>query len=187
MNYMKLNLFIAAVFCLLQLSCSKEETPAAAPPEPDVLSNAYTGYLELNFTNQFPSFDETTRVDVTMDKKGQMTFTTGTLSYSAEDDNGQIKIKREGTLNLQPTGNYFNNNGQDYCSVKENTTVNETITTWVWDGSSWMQTANQTFNDTWNGGLSFSLIEATINGAVIEEVVPGSGSVKWSLHLVVVP
>lgn len=151
-----------------------------------VLNNSYTGFLSLRFTNTFPSFDETTQVDVDIDKSGNVTFGSGTLTYSGDDNNGQARIVRNGTLQLNPTGYYFNNSGEDYIGVDENTTVNETMIVYYWNGTSWVETINETISDTWHGGLAFSIDDAVISGSIIQ-VVTSQGSVTWGLYLVVVP
>jgi len=151
-----------------------------------VLSNDYTGFLQLRFTNTFPSFDETTQVDVDINKYGEVTFGSGTLTYSGDDNNGQARIVRNGTLQLNPTGYYFNNSGEDYIGVDENTTVNENMIVYYWNGTSWVETINETISDTWHGGLAFSIDDAVINGSIIQ-VVTAQGSVTWGLYLVVIP
>ncbi len=151
-------------------------------------TNEYTGFLELRFTNAFPSFDETTQVDVEIDKNGNVIFGTGTLSYNADEDNGQSRIRRVGTLSLNPIGHLFDNNGEAYIDVNENTTINETMTVWYWDSNNqmWVEVINEAINDTWNGGLAFSVDDAVLTGSVVQSVT-ANGSVTWSLHLVVVP
>ncbi|MCW8805843.1 MAG: GPI anchored serine-threonine rich family protein [Ignavibacteriaceae bacterium] len=151
-----------------------------------VLSNDYSGFLQLRFTNQYPAFDETTQVDVAINKYGEVTFGTGTLSYSGDDNNGQSRIVRNGTLQLNPTGYYFDNSGEDYIGVDENTTVNENMIVYYWDGTQWKEALNENITDTWHGGLAFSIVDAVISGSIIQ-VVTAQGSVIWGLYLVVIP
>ena len=151
-----------------------------------VLSNEYSGFLQLRFTNTYPAFDETTQVDVTINKYGEVTFDSGTLTYNADDNNGQSRIVRNGTLQLNPTGNYFDNNGEDFIAVDENTTVNENMIVYYWDGTNWVEAINENITDTWHGGLAFSIDDAVINGSIIQ-VVTAQGSVTWGLYLVVIP
>ena len=151
-----------------------------------ILSNDYTGFLQLRITNTYPSFDETTQVDVDINKYGQVTFGTGTLSYSGDDNNGQSRIVRNGTLQLNPTGYYFDNSGEDYIGVDENTTINENMIVYYWDGSQWIEALNENINETWHGGLAFSIDDAVINGSIVQ-VVTAQGSVTWGLYLVVIP
>jgi len=151
-----------------------------------VLSNDYTGFLQLRFTNTYPSFDETTQVDVDINKYGEVTFGTGTLSYSGDDNNGQSRIVRNGTLQLNPTGYYFDNSGEDYIGVDENTTINENMIVYYWNGTQWIEALNENINETWHGGLAFSIDDAVINGSIVQ-VVTAQGSVTWGLYLVVIP
>ena len=153
-----------------------------------VLSNEYSGFLQLRFTNTYPAFDETTQVDVDINKYGVVTFGSGTLTYNADDNNGQSRIIRNGTLQLNPTGYYFDNGGEDYIGVDENTTINENMIVYYWDDNSqtWVEVINENISNTWNGGLAFSIDEAVINGSIIQVVTP-QGSVTWGLYLVVIP
>jgi len=151
-----------------------------------VLSNDYTGFLQLRFTNTYPSFDETTQVDVDINKYGEVTFGSGTLSYSGDDNNGQSRIVRNGTLQLNPTGYYFDNSGEDYIGVDENTTINENMIVYYWNGTQWIEALNENINETWHGGLAFSIDDAVINGSIVQ-VVTAQGSVTWGLYLVVIP
>jgi hypothetical protein len=151
-----------------------------------VLSNDYSGFMQLRITNTFPSFDETTQVDVDINKYGQVTFGTGTLSYSGDDNNGQSRIVRNGTLQLNPTGYYFDNSGEDYIGVDENTTINENMIVYYWDGSQWIEALNENINETWHGGLAFSIDDAVLTGSIIS-ASNAWGSVSWGLYLVVIP
>ena len=151
-----------------------------------VLSNEYSGFLRLRFTNTYPSFDETTQVDVDINKYGEVTFGTGTLSYSGDDNNGQSRIVRNGTIQLNPSGYYFDNSGADFIGVDENATINEHMIVYYWDGSQWVEALNENITDTWHGGYAFSIDDAVINGSIIQ-VVTSQGSVTWGLYLVVIP
>jgi len=180
----KIGMLILTVPFLFLVSCSKDDPTPVGPPE--VLTNEYTGWLELHFTNQYPAFNETVQVDVTINKYGEMTFDSGTLTYNADDNNGQSRIVRNGTLQLNPTGNYFDNSGEDFVAVDENTTVNENLIVYYWDGLNWVEAVNETITDTWHGGLAFSMVDAVMNGSIIQ-VITAQGSVTWGLYLVVIP
>jgi hypothetical protein len=149
-----------------------------------ILDNNYTGTLYLRFTNTFPEFDESTQVAVEIDKYGGVTFGTGTLSYEGEDDNGQSKLKRSGTLTLAPYGNVFHANGDIIIEVDENTSFNERFQQWVWDNQTftWIPVMDENFSGTWNGGLGFYLGDATTGGSTVS-VSTGQGSVIWTLTL----
>lgn len=182
----KLFMIIFAVLFIFLISCSEEEPTPAGPPQ--VLSNNYSGFMQLHFTNTFPAFDESTQVDITIDKYGKVTFGTGTLTYNADDDNGQSRIRRVGTLSLNPSGNYFDNSGKDYLGVEENTALFEIMTVWYWDDNthSWIEMINDTLTGTWNGGLAFSIDDAALAGSVTQSSTVW-GSTTWGLYLVVTP
>ena len=151
-----------------------------------VLTNEYSGFLQLRFTNTYPAFDETTQVDVDIDKYGKVTFGTGTLTYNADDNNGQSRIVRNGTIQLNPTGYYFDNNGADFIGVDENATITENMIVYYWDGAQWVEALNENITNTWHGGYAFSIDDAVINGSVIQ-VITAQGSAAWGLYLVVIP
>ena len=147
-----------------------------------ILDNNYSGALHLRISNTFPEFDASTQVDAMIDKYGGVTFGTGTLSYEGDDNNGQARIKRSGTLTLAPYGNVFHANGDILIDVDENTTFNERLQQWIWDGTTWMQIVDETVSGTWNGGLGFYLDDATMDGSTVG-VTTGQGSVTWTLTL----
>ena len=96
---------------------------------------------------------------------------------------GQVKIKREGLLIISPNGEYFMNGDKVYFAVDENTDMIEEFTVWIWTGSNWQKTVEETVTDTWNNGLSFSLEDAEISGSVVE-VSNENGTARWTLILV---
>lgn len=187
MNYKTIKFFmIVLLITAVQISCSKDD-PVPTEPDP-VLTSNYSGWLSLHFTNTFPSFDETTQVNVTIDKYGKVTFGTGTLSYNADDDNGQSRIVRNGTLTLRPKGDHFVSNGIDYIEVDENTTINENMIVYYWDDNSqtWIEMINENINNTWHGGLAFRIDNATLSGSIIQST-NAWGSFVWGLYLVAIP
>jgi len=175
------SLFVCVFFAALFAIAGCGSSNNATGPDPE-LDNNYTGTLHLNFSNEFPEFDESTTVSVEVDKYGNMTFGTGTLNYSGEDDNGEMKMNRTGTLTIQPNGEYISGTGNEHFAVNENTTVNERIQTWIWDGSVWQLYLDENITATWNGGLVFDLGEATTTGSVCE-VTNSQGSIVWTLTL----
>jgi hypothetical protein len=179
----KIALLVIALFIS---SCSSDDQAPTEPPQ--VFTNAHSGFMKLDFTNQFPAFNETAQVDVTIDVYGNVTFGTGTLSYNADDNNGQSRIVRTGTLNLNPKGSHFVSNGEDYIEVDENTTINENMIVYYWDDNSqsWVEMINENINNTWNGGLAFNVADAVLTGSVVQSVTAW-GSVTWGLYLVVIP
>jgi hypothetical protein len=176
----KLFIVILTVLLIFLISCSEEEP--TGPPQ--VFVAEYNGFLKLTFTSQFPSFNESAQVDVHIDKYGKATFGTGTLSYNADDNNGQSRIVRIGTLSLNPKGSHFVSNGEDYLEVNENTTINENMIVYYWDdvSQSWFEFLNEDINSTWNGGLAFNVADAVLIGSVVQSVTAW-GSATWGLYL----
>ena len=183
MYYKRVYVIVIVFRALISPSCSKDETETGPK---QYLDNEYNGFLKLHYTNQFPAIDKTTQVSVDINKFGIMTFGTATLSYDADDNNGQTRIRRNGTLILNPKGNYLFENGKDLFEVNENTTIQETMTIWYGDGVNWTQFSSENINGLWNGGLVFDLQDAVWNGSHVS-LITGYGSGDWSLHLVVKP
>ncbi len=183
MSPLKYFIRIIVFVIVLFTGCSKDETETG-PKE--YLDYEYTGTLRLHFTNDFPSIDKTVSVNVQINKYGDMTFGTGSVSYDADENNGQTRIRRNGTLTLNPKGNYLFENGKDLFEVNENTTIQETMTIWYGDGVNWTQFSSENINGLWNGGLVFDLQDAVWNGSHVS-LITGYGSGDWSLHLVVKP
>jgi hypothetical protein len=166
------------------ITCAKlkDEHEMIAAANVDI-NSTNSGTLELHFMNvALPAFDASTEVTVDIGEQGTVTFGTGTLNYEGEEDNGQFKIKRSGTLTLAPSGTTFETGNDLRIDVKENTTVNERIQTWVWDGASWMGILDEKISDTWNGGLVFYRSEAEAGGSTIQ-VITDTGSVTWTMRL----
>ena len=174
---------LIATLALYSTGCKKSDENNT---NETVLTNNYKGQLHLLFSNSYPEFNENTSIDVNVDKNGKMTFGIGGLTYFGEDNNGQSKIRRDGELIIAPNGNYFMNNDKVNFSVDENTMITETMKVWYWDGSNWKLSLNETITDTWNGGLSFSLIEAETSGSVVA-VTTANGTVKWTFTLTPIP
>jgi hypothetical protein len=148
------------------------------------LDNSYTGTLELRISNAYPEFDESTTVSVDIDINGAVTIGTGSLYYEGEDDNGDSKIKRAGTLTLAPSGRVVKKNGVVLVEIDENTTVDECFEMWAWDDDNfvWVPATNYEVSVTWNGGLVFDLDEAADTSDMIS-VANGQGFVDWTLSL----
>ena len=182
MKKLLLLLLSISIFILLNDSCKKTDEEDNPADSTFLLTNAYKGQLHLLFINVYPEINESTSVDVDVDREGKMIFGIGGLMYFGEDDNGQSKIQRDGELIISPNGSYFMNNGEVHFAVDENTMITETMKVWVWNSASWQLTVNETISETWKDGLSFKLKDAEINGSVVEVSTP-NGTVRWTLTL----
>ena len=142
----KVLLFALLVFAISYWGCSDSSSPddddnTGPPPPTQVLDWTYGGSLWLRFTNaSLPTFDATSGpVNVTVDQFGRMTFGTGSLPYEGDETQGDFRIKRSGNINIRPNGHWVEVSGEDHFAVKENSTVTETMQTWVFDGMQWQQ------------------------------------------------
>jgi len=184
MKKIPLLVLLAAAVIFAGDSCKKKTDEEQNPDDNEILlPSEYEGTLYLLFTNTFPQFESSTTLPVEVNEYGHMVFGIGELQYSGEGVNGEVKMRRAGELILAPNGEAFKDEGKIYFAVDENTTVEETFTVWVWDGSQWMQTVNETVTNTWNDGLNFDLENAELEGSVVE-VVNANGTVKWKLTLI---
>jgi hypothetical protein len=147
-----------------------------------VLECSYAGHLDLLYTQDLPPINATARMNVEVDPYGKMTFTTGTLSYDGQCELEESRLRRNGTINLTPTGSWFDNNGVDSFSVTENGTGTDRLRQWVFDGSTWQLVIDQTSPINWKGGLHFVLDDAVLEGSTTE-VTTLLGKVRWTLHL----
>jgi len=143
----------------------------------------HRGTLTLHFTNDLPDIDETATVDVTMDQYGGVFFGSAILSYDAQETQGDFRIQRTGSLNIDPDGWYNDANPTVYIEVDENTTYQETLQTWYRDnGGQWQQVLNESLSGLWDGGLAFDFSEVIASGSSVS-VVTGQGSAVWTLQL----
>ena len=184
----KLTLLLLSIsICILSTNgCKKDDNNVNPDSTFTLLTNSYKGQLHLTFTNTYPSINESTSIDVDVDKNGKMTFGIGGLTYFGVDDNGQSKIQRDGELIIAPNGSYFLLDDKVHFAVDENTMVTETFKVWYWNGSSWQLAVNETVSETWKDGLSFILIDAEISGSIVA-VSTANGSITWTLTLSPVP
>ena len=178
-------LLSATVLLLFFDGCKKKDDGEGPDPNNNgsLLQFKYEGTLHLLFSNTFPAFQSSTTLQVSVDLNGHMVFSIGELQYSGESDNGQSKIRREGELILAPNGDAFEDDNKIYFAVDENTSLEETFTVWIWDGTIWVQQIQETVTDTWNNGLNFALEDAQLGGSVVEES-NANGTVRWTLVLI---
>lgn len=167
-------------FCLglLGVVCAPSE-----PEQTQVLDTEYTGTLDLLLTMDTPPIQATTQMSVDVDRYGNMTIGTGTLSYDGEVTvENESRLRRTGQVTLSPTGSWFDNAGIDQLKVTENGTGQEQYRQWIFDGSDWQLWIDEIIPITWTGGLAFVLDDALIMGSVVESTTT-AGTARWTLHL----
>lgn len=144
----------------------------------------FTGTLTLHFSNDFPAIDESAAISAAVSEYGAVTFGSGTLSYDGEQTQGDFRIRRRGTLTIDPDGWYNDAGPEVYIEVDEHTTYQETLQTWYRDNSGqWVPVLDETVSGLWDGGLAFDFNAATMDGDTVS-VVTGQGSAAWTLQLI---
>lgn len=70
------------------------------------LTSDYSGYLEVRYTNVYPPWDESVRLDATINQELEtIIFETGSLSYQGDTlVSADSKIVRSGTWQITPVG-----------------------------------------------------------------------------------
>lgn len=167
----------AGLLATLGSTCSSTVNPPAT-----ALDHAYLGHLDLLYEQDLPEISASARMEVTVDRNGTMTFQPGTLSYDGESTIEDSRLRRSGTVNLAPTGSWFDNNGVDQFAVDENGSGQDRLQQWLFDGVTWQLFLDETTPIDWNGGLTFRLDDAVWNGSVLA-VNAGLFRVRWTLYL----
>ncbi len=138
------------------------------------------GSMTLRFTNNvIPRFDESASAECELKSNTLLVCGMATLRYDATEDNGQIKIRRNGTITFMPVGTCT----QTTCTVNHQASVRETTTLWVWTGTSWRLEDENTVSEDWDDTLLFDLGRATEPGGSTIGVTKPTGSAFWTLKL----
>jgi hypothetical protein len=178
-NRLPVNLapvLLASLLALVGVGCPPEED------KPQVLEHSHAGSLTLVYTLEAPPLEATANMAVSVDVYGDMTITPGTLNYDGEQIDGDVKLRRSGSVELRPTGAWFEEGGRDRFSVKEHGDGEERFQQWGWDGVQWVGMLDQSMPIAWNGGLVFLLDDAVFTGSTVQANL-GLGLVRWTLRL----
>ncbi len=139
------------------------------------------GSITLRLKNDvIPHFDESASAECELKTHTVLACGMATLHYDAIEDNGQIRIRRNGSINFMPVGTCT----QTECIVNHQATVEETMTYWVWTGVIWKQVAQESVSDAWDDTLRFDLQDSTTGTTV--GVSTSTGSASWTLTLGVI-
>ncbi len=147
-------------------------------------STQSTGGLTLRLVNSvIPHFNESATSECSLehrDGKDLLICTSATLRYDADENDGSVRIRRNGYITFNPVGSCSN----DVCLVRPLPLGSETITQWVWYGTYWKQVAQVTQPIDWtDSSYPFDQNEAMMNGSTIG-VTTGQGSASWTLFLI---
>ncbi|MEJ2418734.1 MAG: hypothetical protein P8Y45_17740 [Exilibacterium sp.] len=177
----------ALIFFLLNGAITKEVSGKdffwpmfnAAISPPKIVGS---GSITLRFKNDvIPHFDENASAECELKSHTVLACGFATLHYDATEDNGQIKIRRNGTINFMPVGTCT----QTTCTVEHQASVQETITQWLWTGVIWQLINQQTITDDWDDTLIFDLQKATTTGSTVGTST-ANGEAFWTLRLPVI-
>jgi hypothetical protein len=169
----------------------KEEKPQ--------LSNSYYGTLYVEYTKGFPAFSIIEDMDVYVSKDATVTFGPGeTKSFDKEEtsyESGKpvLKIHMKGSMTFhEASGEYFENNGQEYLLILVHMTIQGQMTVWSWDEDlGWILFLDEPifYEDTYDDGtLQFSIPEAVMGGDSIKQTIPdyqGTFTYGYTLNLIV--
>lgn len=151
----------------------------AALRPPKIVGN---GSLNLRLKNNvIPHFDESASAECELRSHSVLACGSATLHYDATEDNGQLKIRRNGSINFMPVGTCT----QTTCTVEHQASVEETITQWLWTGVIWKQINQESVSDDWDDTLIFDLQEAATSGSTVGKST-ASGEAYWTLKLPVI-
>lgn len=140
------------------------------------------GSINLQLKNNvIPHFDENASAECELRSHTVLACGSATLHYDATEDNGQLKIRRNGSISFMPVGTCT----QTTCTVEHQASVQETMTYWVWTGVLWQQIKQVSVSDDWDDTLIFDLQQATTSGSTIG-VSTATGEAYWTLRLPVI-
>ena len=142
------------------------------------------GGLTLRLVNNvMPHFNESATSECSLehrDGKDLLICTSATLRYDADENDGSVRIRRNGHITFNPVGSCIN----AVCLVSPLPLGSETITQWIWYSTYWKQVVKVTQPINWtDSSYSFDQKIAEISGATIS-VTTGQGSASWTLYLV---
>jgi len=185
-----LLLCLPVILLFLNFNCSQDEAEEDDIDNvPDqLLEHDYRGNLNVRYTNVYPEWDESTSMEVHIDKEvGIITFENAELNYSGENIiNGDSKITRSGSWTIDPTGRLEKDGDIIYIPVDAGVNVvNDVQKLYARDNEdNWILVNETSFDSEPNSDLIFELAEAEDQGSVISAESEG-GSLTWSLYLVV--
>ena len=142
--------------------------------------NLGVGGITLRLKNDvIPHFDESATAECELKTSTLLVCGMATLHYDATEDNGQSKIRRNGSINFMPVGTCT----QTVCLIDHQASVQETLTQWVWNGTIWIQVLQYSTSNDWDDTLRFDLQQSTAPGGSTVDVTTSTGSASWTLKL----
>lgn len=142
-----------------------------------------SGGLTLRLVNStMPHFDESATSECSLehrDGKNLLICTSATLRYDSDENDGLVRMRRNGYITFNPVGSCSNN----ICLVSPLPLGSETYTQWIWNATYWKQVVHFTQPINWtDSSYSFDQNEAETGGATVN-VTTDKGSASWTLFL----
>lgn len=139
------------------------------------------GSITLRLTNDvIPHFAESASAECELRTNKLLICGLAVLHYDATEDNGQIRIRRNGSITFMPVGTCT----QIECLVEPQASVEETMTYWVWTGLIWKEVAQETVSQDWDDTLRFDVQESPTGSTI--GISTSTGSAYWTLSLGVI-
>ena len=138
------------------------------------------GSITLRLKNDvIPHFDESASAECELQSHTLLRCGAATLHYDATEDNGQLRIRRNGSITFMPVGTCT----QNQCIVEHQASVEEVTTLWVWTGTIWKEYEQNSVSDNWDDTLQFNLQEAANPGGTTIGTTTSTGSAYWTFTL----
>lgn len=192
-----IRLILFGLLPFLFLTCKKDSEP--------MFSNSHKGYFNFEYSRDFPEFSETIKMDVDINKAGDVTFGSG---GSKSFDATAVKYSDDGdpVLKLQMTGTVAFNSASGRCEIidgKElmfvmvDSEISGTMFIWIWDDENeqWIEPPAGPheipfeYQDSYSDGeMQFSITDAVLDVSEIKVTLPdleGTWTYGYTLGLVV--
>lgn len=186
-SILKFSFLLMVTIALLLSACSKDKKTEDNNTEGTSLKCNFDGFLDVKYTNVYPPWDVSTRLDVRLDKDMfTILFETGSLSYSGDTIIGDdSKIERSGSWELEPVG-FLKVSGDDILIETDGgvNVVNDIQRIYAKDQNTgnWLLVNETDLSSNPDATLCFSLNEATTGGSK-NGISTGTGSISFTLHL----
>jgi hypothetical protein len=190
------------LWCLLSIilvTCKKDNDN-----EP-MFSTSHKGYFTFEYSRDFPGFSASVKMDVDINKAGDVTFGSGgSKDFDATDikydDNGDpaLKLQVQGTLAFNSASGRCDIIGkEEYMFVLVDSRISGTMFIWIWDDDKkeWIEPPVGghefpfDFQDTYSDGeMQFLIDDAVMDEAAIKVTLPdieGTWTYGYTLGLVV--
>jgi hypothetical protein len=191
-----IRVILFGLLSFLMLTCKKDNET--------MFSNSHLGYLTLEYSRDFPEFSEIIKMDVSINKAGDVTFGSGgskdfdatAIKYDGGDP--VLKLQMKGTVAFNSaSGRCEIIDGKELMFVLVDSEVSGTMIIWIWDDENgqWINPPAGPheipfeYQDSYSDGeMQFSITDAILDASEIKVTLPdleGTWTYGYSLGLVV--